>query len=589
MTIKLIIWHRARADKTRNIVATIINGRKFRKYVYTGLTINPEHFYKKSFRCKNTHPAYLSVNKAIKELKDRCDEAYNRYQSGNFSLNQVEGYIKGELEMSSLDDFVDTYFKKYKGDITYNDYRSVIGIIKGHMGIKGKLKWKEITRDFYDTWYLEMQRRDLSNKTIKSYVVKLQGILNDAVDREIIPNFPRIPKQLKIGGKKRRVNPNKVAIPTFTSKQLQDMISDVSSLEQWQTMALFTLCFGLRGMYPADIVKMKQADMDNPNISKMLDDELYLYHLRSKTQNSANAHMYIHLSIENQELIMMIKRVTAKLWGKKYMDKLAHPNDSVAIWDYNPSDNAKWHFNRWALHSRRLRKYGFNMKSPRKSFNTFCEELEMNDKNTPVEFNERTRLILLGREGDSILEGSYSNKKAVGIRKAVNTAHKYVLDKFNYPKIIKALKQKLHTLKGIPLWVKHQPLMVWDNMYKNMNQKGVGIPLVNNRFFRIYGNGKIIKKGLFMGIPAIWENAKDDTGVYTQKIEKEYEAYWRKFVEDKHKYEQDITLQEAVKKLDKNLDKIEQKIKEEQMGGKVIKLRRKQKDMYEISDIGYAT
>lgn len=575
-----------RADKRHNLVVHISHGRAFRKYIYTDLNVIAEHFFKKSFRCKNTHPAYVSVNRAIKDLKDRCNEAYNRFQSGSFSFNQVVGYIKGELEMATLDDFVETYYKKYKEDITYNDYKSTLGIIKGHMGIKGKLKWKDITRDFYDIWLYNMQKgvntrnnKPLANKSINSYAIKLQGILNEAVDREIIASYPRMPKLLKIGGKRNRINPNITAIPTFTSKQLKDMIKDVKSLEQWQTMAIFTLCFGLRGMYPADIVKMKEADMDNPTISKMLDNELYLYHLRSKTQHTANVHMYIHLSTENQELLMMIKRVTAKLWGKKYMDKIAHPNDSVAIWNYNPSDNAKWHFNRWALHSRRLRKYGFNMKSPRKSFQTFCEDIEMNDGNTPVEFNERTRLILLGRMGDSIFERSYSNKKAIGIRKAVNTAHKYVLDKFGYPEIIQLLKLRLSTLKGIPLWVKHQPLMIWDNMYENMNQKGVGIPLINNGIYKVFGNGKIIKKGLFMGIPAIWENRKDDSGIRTQMIEPEYEEYWRKFNDNKGNWEQDISIDEAVKKIDRNIKKIKNKDKE----AKVIKLRGKGKNMYKIS------
>jgi len=324
-------------------------------------------------------------------------------------------------------------------------------------------------------------------------------------------------------------------------------------------------------MYPADIVKMKQADMDNPTISKLLNDELHIFHLRSKTENSSNAHMYIHISNKNQKLISMIKRVTAKLWGKRYMDKIAHPNDSVGIWNYNPTDNAKWHSNRWALHSRRLRKYGLNMKSPRKTFNTFCEELEISDKKTPVEFNERTRLILLGREGDPILEKSYSNKKSVRMRKAINTAHKYVLDKFDYPEIVDLLESKLQALKGIPLWVKHQPLMIWDNLYEKMNNKGIGKELFVNRIFKIYGDGKMIKEGLFMAIPSAWETKKNKglNHITTQMIEKEYESYWRKFNDELGDFEQDISLKDAVKK-------IEDKKNE---GGKVIKL--KKADRYE--------
>lgn len=254
------------------------------------------------------------------------------------------------------------------------------------------------------------------------------------------------------------------------------------------------------------------------------------------------------------------------------MDKIAHPNDSVGIWNYNPTENAKWHSNRWALHSRRLRKYGFNMKSPRKSFNTFCEEIEISDTKTPVEFNERTRLILLGREGDPILEKSYSNKKSVAMRKAINTAHKYVLDKFDYPEIISLLESKLQAFKSIPLWVKHQPLMIWENMYENMNNKGIGKELFANRIFKIYGDGKMIRKGLFMAIPSSWEDKskKGLNHIQAQIIEKEYEPYWKKFNDTLHNWEEDISLEDAVKMLESK--------KSKSKGGKVIKLKR---DRYE--------
>ena len=82
-----------------------------------------------------------------------------------------------------------------------------------------------------------------------------------------------------------------------------------------------------------------------------------------------------------------------------------------------------------------------------------------------------------------------------------------------------------------------------------------------------------------MGIPAIWENRKDDSGIRTQMIEPEYEEYWRKFNDNKGNWEQDISIDEAVKKIDRNIKKIKNKDKE----AKVIKLRGKGKNMYKIS------
>jgi len=567
MTCNFVVWHRANKDGKFPLVVRVSNGSKMRKNIYTDLVVNAKHFNKKTFRCKITHPAYISINNAIKEIEERIEDSRGRFEAGNFSFNQVIGHIKGELNMSTLDEFVDTYFKKFKSDQSYSDYKDLLSIIKGHMNIKGNLKWKDITRDFLDNWQLAMQKRDLSNESIKSYAIKLQAILNDAEDREIISSYAKFPKALKQGGRKKLQNPDDVAIPTCTSKELAEMIDNVKSLEQWQTMALFTLSFGLRGFYPADIVNMKEANFNKPTLAKLLKDELYVYHLRSRTRHTKNVHMYIHINEDNQQLIMMLKRTTAKLWGKRYMEFLAPQNDSLGIWNYNPTENAKWHSNRWALHSRRLRKHGLNMKSPRKTFQTFCEEIEIADKNTPVEFNERTRLILLGRMGDPILEKSYSNKKAVAIRKAINEAHKYVLDKFNYKSLIYALQMKLESL-NVPKWVSHQPLIVWNNMYEDMNTKGKGKELVNNSMYQVFGAGKITQKGLFVGFPGQWFNAKAKGSQLTAElVSKEYESYWNKF-NDNDAWEKGEGYNEAIQahiRKDKNIYSVNNK-------GKVIQL-----------------
>ena len=86
--------------------------------------------------------------------------------------------------------------------------------------------------------------------------------------------------------------------------------------------------------------------------------------------------------------------------------------------------------------------------------------------------------------------------------------------------------------------------MIWENLYENMNNKGLGKELFVNRIFKIWGEGKVIKEGLFMGIPASWENKKKGlNNITTQMIEKEYESYWRKINDTSYNWEEDISLQ----------------------------------------------
>ena len=152
--------------------------------------------------------------------------------------------------------------------------------------------------------------------------------------------------------------------------------------------------------------------------------------------------------------------------------------------------------------------------------------------------------------GDPILEKSYSNKKAVGIRKAINEAHRYVLKKFNYSSIVDALSEKLRAL-NVPLWVKHQPLFTWSNMYEDMNQQKRGKELVNLPPFQFWGNGKITKKGLFVGFPAIWNN-NTKSRYEAVLIPKEYEFYWKDFDTNiGMKWEDGKDLDDVIKEIDK--------------------------------------
>lgn len=568
MTINFYLAKRLSAKGLRNIQISISNGRKYRKWVITDLYVNPQHFSTKKtlFRATKTHPAYLNINKALKRYKDRCDEAYGIWQSGDYSMNQVVEHIKGNLKSSTIDDFVDSYIIPNKKDVTGNDYKEKLNIIKGHMNIKGKLKWKEVNRDFYDKLQNTLYKKLLSNESIKSYMTVFGAILRDAKDRNIISHYTPIPKLLKQGGRRTRIY--KEQLKTTTSQELEKYFDSIKNIAQWESFALWLLAFCLRGFYPADIVKMDEAEFDEPTMVKLLKNELYIYHLRSKTQHTKNRHMYVHLDMEiTMPLLFILKRVIAYRWMKKHSKFIANPTDMIKIFNYNPTDNAKWHFNRWALHSRRLRPYGMDMMSARKSFETFAEEIELTDADTPVEFNEYMRLILLGRSSDPILEKSYSNKHSKRMREAVTEAHKYVLKKFNCQYLVAILIHKLQGL-NVPIWVKQTPQYMVENVYEEM------IPVKDSN--KIKTGGKILSKGWFLGI-------KQKDKVQFEKLPKEFIPYWKSMFINPDFSKSKWSAGGDYKKLAEDLEKKT----ENATKGKVIKMpnqrRQNQEELYNFN------
>lgn len=511
MTYNFYLAKRVSAKGLRNIWISVSNGRKYRKWVITDLHVNPQHFSTKKtlFRATKSHPAYININKALKRYKDRCEEAYAIWQSGDYSMNQVCEHIKGNLKSNTIDEFIDSYIIPNKKDVTGIDYKTKFNTIKGHMNIKGKMKWKEVNRDFYDKLQVTLEKKGLSNTSIKSYMVVFGGILRDAKDRNIISHYTPIPKLLKRGGRKVRIYKEK--LKTTTSKEFEKHTDTIQNIAQWESFALWLLAFCLRGFYPADIVKMDEAEFDEPTMVKMLKNELYIYHLRSKTEHTKNRHMYVHLDTDiTLPLLFTLKRVIAYRWMKKHSKFIANPTDMIKIFDYNPTDNSKWHCNRWALHSRRLRPFGMDMMSARKSFETFAEEIELTDADTPVEFNEYMRLVLLGRSSDPILEASYSNKHSKRMREAVTEAHKYVLKKFDCSYLVAVMIKKLEGL-NVPNWVKYTPQYMVENVYEEMKP---------DKNFKVKTSGKLISKGWFLGI-----NRKDK--VQYEKLPKEFIPYWK--------------------------------------------------------------
>ena len=566
MTYNFYLAKRISAKGLRNIWISVSNGRQYRKWVITDLYVNPQHFSTKKtlFRATKSHPAYININQAIKRYRDRCEEAYAIWQSGDYSMNQVVEHIKGNLKSSTIDDFIESYIIPNKRNVTAIDYKQKYNIIKGHMNIKGKMKWKDINRDFYDRLQNKLEKKELSNESIKSYMIALGGILRDAKDRNIISHYTDIPKLLKRGGRRTRIL--KQNLKTTTSKEFEKHLDTIQNIAQWESFALWLLSFCLRGFYPADIVKMDEAEFDEPTMVKMLKNELYIYHLRSKTEHTKNRHMYVHLDTNiTMPLLFTLKRVIAYRWMKKHSKYIASPTDLIKIFDYNPSDDTTWHNNRWALHSRRLRKFGMDMMSARKSFETFAEEIELTDDDTPVEFNEYMRLILLGRSSDPILEKSYSNKHSKRMREAVTEAHKYVLEKFGCKYLVGMLIKKLQGL-NVPEWVKKQPMLMTKDICENMVKKGS----------KLEKSGKILHKGWFIG-----RNIKGNN-FQLESLSKEFIPYWKSHfinpvISKKWKTGGDY------KKLAKDLEKET----ENAVKGKVIKMpsqrRQNQEELYNFN------
>lgn len=511
MTINFVLNSRVRKDKKNNVRIRISNGRNSEKKVTTQINVLKDFW--KDERVSNKHPDYDVINRVLKKLKDKKEHCIIKFDAGEWTLQQVARYLAGESDYNSVDSYVKTIFKRRKTNVTFLDYLTKLNILKSHMGIAGDLKFKDINRNwFYDLLKI-LQKKGLSKSSIRSYSIAIGSILKDAFEEGVIQEIPKRPKEFKTGGKKDR---NRKKIESVQSKDVEKAIKNITNITQWQSVGFWLICYGLRGLYPADIVKMTEAELDKPTYLKEMKDELFLEHLRSKSEHTDNEHMYIHINRNIKNLICQLKMSIAFTHSKSRQTDVASVNDTLKIFNYNPTDNYKFHLNKWAVHTRRLRKLSngkMSLKNARKTFLTYAKEQDI---------NEDTRKILVGRMNDPIFSKHYDNNETIKMRNKVTDAHNKVLKAFVMEKLLAMMRLKLELLKA-PAWVNG----------------------VNFIMYNVSRDGKPIKNPVklhlmpqYKGYEWYWRNYKniEDSDYYNKKeVMKYYKEQLKKNEEIKSK------------------------------------------------------
>ena len=446
MRISFKINSRVRKDGKQNIRIVVSDGRNVKPlYVQTPLNIFSKYWDKSESRVSNKHPEFQIINRKIKDYKDRKEHCINKFDADEWSLAQVRNYMDGQSDYRFIDDYVKDIFKKRKTNVTFTDYLQKLNILKSHMGISGKLRFKDVNRNWFYELLKKLQDKGLTKSSIRSYSIAIGSILKDAFEEGVIQEIPKRPDIFKSGGKTDRKRKRK-KIETCSPEQVEQAILGANTIEQLQSVGFWLLAFCLRGFYPADIVKLEEAELDEPTLTKLFRNELFIEHLRSKSEHTENEHMYIHIDFETSyRLIRRLKFITA--YTHHYRQSyVADIDDELKIFDYNPTDVYKWHLDRWALHTRRIRKYGMSMKNARKTFLTYAKGLGI---------DEDTRLILVGRKNEPIFSASYDDNTNPMIRNKVTEAHKLILKGFKTLKLVNMFMVKLQSF-NVPIWVKKE-------------------------------------------------------------------------------------------------------------------------------------
>jgi len=461
MTIKFKLFSRALSNGRRRLVVRVHNKTKaslFDQNVYTELSIDPKYWDKETERVSSQHSSHDLINSRIAEIKERRERLLTKFESNKISAQGVASQLLEKKDVSTLDDFISNNMRKDKTDVTYQNYVDKLKGFKKLIGHNGKLAFQDISNNLFQTAYAKGTKRQkegtITSRSFNGYVSTTLAILKEAKflgETDVVIDLPTKYKHLK---KARDKNISITKNKGNTTEDLFNAIDKINTLQQWQSVAVWLLQFCLRGFYYGDLVNLKQTNIEDINQNKvghliqpMMSDKIYINQYRSKTEYP----MYIHVfNYPTLTLIHKLKysfvytHIDKKLNGKSI---LASINDTLSLFDYDHTENSKFHNQMWKHFQRKTKKMNLKQKFARKTFNQYAQRLNI---------SQDVRAMLLGQASNKLLAQHYDDNTIPELLKEVDEAHLEVLKLFKANEIMDKLLVKLKYLiikDKLPEWI----------------------------------------------------------------------------------------------------------------------------------------
>ena len=516
MKVNLILRKRDLANGLRSLVYDVSLGRGNQFQVATDLQLNPKYWNADTRKVGARHPNQETLNKAILKQKRLAEDCKIEYDAGTLNnREQVTNYLKGIVDTNkSIDSYLKNTFTR--SPQTYRTYVDHYNAFKRFMGIRRDLEFRDVDNSLLQKYSLKVNKfltdnPDKSSRTYENYAGSLVTIIKDAYETGTIsePLDKFLIRRHYNFKKHKSYKPNKY----HTTRTIFEAITNVNNVEQWQSMGLWLLMFGLRGLYFADIVRLNDKlmhtidNLDSKDINDMklrsvanehLMQDIYLKYGRSKT----NMPMIIKVFPIVFKLLNYLKttavftHIDTKVAGKGVLTGM---QDRINIFNYDPKTNVERHKQLTKIRQNKFDKISddqIKFKNARKTFLQLAEDL----------FGKVEAKMLCGQEVDKLTQESYSNIERPTTIIEMENQHKKVLDAFKYEVLVNKLISKLSDLvedKLVPNWVLGYAFTKTSKGYKmlttDFDASGKVIPNkpvsvdIKGRFFRLLSNHKEIE------------------------------------------------------------------------------------------------
>lgn len=434
-----------------------------REVVQTDIKVNPKYWDKIKHRVSQEHPNANIINEALDVYRAKMNEAKTRMEAGTLTFFSAIDYVVHKFDASTIDDYLDTHFAPSTTNVNAEEYRKALRYFKMHLGIKRKLRFEDVdnalVKRFTRIANKKVREGTHSHSTFRSYLNQVMGILNDAIANGHAP-------ERKISKKSRRIEKVRTDNKANTPEEIKELINRATTINQMNSIGLWLLMFGLRGMYPADLVRfrsnrLKTIDLKpvDRNIEAIVKDDIYIDYDRSKE----GVPMFIRMEYLTRCLWKNVKNAIIyteghrKINGKHIVTSLA---DTYSLFDYDNREFPKEHKDIWDnfndKFAKSLKMPEVAFKRARKSFIQTAEDL----------YSKWDAKWLAGHTIDTVTSESYSDYRRKKVIQKTDKMHQGVLKEFGYKQIVLAWLGKFAMLvdknRNYPQWLIEANHLAWD-------------------------------------------------------------------------------------------------------------------------------
>jgi hypothetical protein len=452
MKISFFLKSRALSDGFRALGLQFTFSRDNRAQKLTGLKVNPEFWDKDNQRVTKNHIGNEDINRNILDIQQRIGVARIKYDNKRLNSDGVVAYVLRKSDDTSVSNYINTHIKQDCNTMsTFNSYVQWWSAFKNMVGKSNQVfKIEDLMVERLYSNALKIGNKlvadeKLTSRSYKNYISVCQKVLNHSYDNRVIYDKYIIPKKFRTTNVFRKKDKSE-----NQPYEIWNAIEKLSSIEQWQSIAIWLLSFSMRGFYYSDLVALTESkitDKKGKKTPRNLFGDMYIDHWREKSK----VHIFIKVPRQVQRLLLMIKfslvytKIDKKINGKSI---LADINDRIGLYDYDKDTHSKEHDSLWKLVNRKSSKFGLVQKNARQTFNQYGQRIEV---------SKETREIMLGHLGNRTIEQHYDNYKLTEVVDRVDKAHLEVLEAFKTFELIKALTDKLDALikanKSLPKWL----------------------------------------------------------------------------------------------------------------------------------------